>query len=323
MEETWKDFPSKKYGGNYLISSYGRVWNKKRQMLMKTPQSIGGPPRLTLSSGGTRKTFLVHRMVAKAFIGPIKDAIVTQIDGNKDNCYYENLEIKRRSGPKSVHIPSTTPIDSLDGRVISGYPDYLVTPKGMIYCLRKSCFSKLSNNEGCYQTVSLKNESGSKSHFVHRIVAEAFIPNPEEKPFVNHIDGIKSNNVVENLEWVTRTENELHWVDKLQGYEARRGGDDELARFVARNYAEDLKKAQREEITRIVITNLNKQLKAVYVKHISATSYKDQLRVAFGGKTITDEEAYRLAKEFVRQINVDPSIVVDKIASGEQPLQRS
>ena len=63
-----------------------------------------------------------------------------------------------------------------------------------------------------YPSVRLwKNNRGS-TLYVHRLVAQAFIPNPQNKPEVNHIDGVRTNNTVHNLEWVTSTENTQHAI---------------------------------------------------------------------------------------------------------------
>lgn len=61
-----------------------------------------------------------------------------------------------------------------------------------------------------YGYVTLHYRGTKRQAQVHRLVAEAFIPNPDNKPEVNHIDGDKRNNCVENLEWVTRAENMYH-----------------------------------------------------------------------------------------------------------------
>lgn len=65
----------------------------------------------------------------------------------------------------------------------------------------------LINNCG-YKRVQLGNPKNR--HFVHRLVAETFLPKVKGKDFVNHKDGNKLNNNVNNLEWVTRSENDLH-----------------------------------------------------------------------------------------------------------------
>ncbi len=61
-----------------------------------------------------------------------------------------------------------------------------------------------------YLRVTLYKDGKTKSHYVHVLVAQAFIPNPEGKRQVNHIDGDKNNNCVSNLEWVTPAENIHH-----------------------------------------------------------------------------------------------------------------
>lgn len=70
------------------------------------------------------------------------------------------------------------------------------------------------NNRG-YKTVSLVKQGKVMSATVHKLVARAFISNPQNKPCINHIDGDKANNAVDNLEWSTYSENEQHSYHKL------------------------------------------------------------------------------------------------------------
>lgn len=66
-----------------------------------------------------------------------------------------------------------------------------------------------------YQRIVLMKEAKKKRFMCHRLVALTFIPNPDNLPQVNHKDGVKNNNCVDNLEWCTQSENEQHSVKIL------------------------------------------------------------------------------------------------------------
>ena len=91
---------------------------------------------------------------------------------------------------------------------------YWITSFGRLFrapCQKRPNWAELNGepNHG-YVRAKLSLDSGVKRMRIHRLVADAFLSNPENKPAVNHIDGNKKNNKVENLEWCTHSENEHH-----------------------------------------------------------------------------------------------------------------
>lgn len=91
---------------------------------------------------------------------------------------------------------------------IKSYPRTFINNKGY-KCTTKERLLLPQVRNG-YLFIRLSKNSKKKCFSVHRLVAKYFLPNPNNKPFVNHIDGNKKNNNVKNLEWVTSNENMQH-----------------------------------------------------------------------------------------------------------------
>jgi hypothetical protein len=118
---------------------------------------------------------------------------------------------------------------------VKGYEGlYEVDEQGNVYSLiqgrsrRKGILRQYQNERG-YMKVNLYDIAGKcKKKYVHRLVAEAFMPNPLNKPVVNHKDCNVKNNSVDNLEWCTQSENILHaislgrYVDNISKYNNRK-----------------------------------------------------------------------------------------------------
>lgn len=106
---------------------------------------------------------------------------------------------------------------------------YLVSDKGNVWSVFSGRYLKEEYHVDGYKMVTLCKNGECKSFSVHRLVAEAFIPNPMNKRTVNHIDGNPANNDVINLEWSTHSENLKHAYDN--NLASQKSGKDNLRSF--------------------------------------------------------------------------------------------
>lgn len=106
--------------------------------------------------------------------------------------------------------------------IIINYPDYDVSEDGIVTRVVDSSNRKYKmghvikhyiNKDGYYR-VNLSNENRVKHYSIHRLIAEHFIPNPNSLECIDHINGIKTDNRIENLRWATRAQNQMNMKGK-------------------------------------------------------------------------------------------------------------
>lgn len=210
---------------------------------------------------------------------------------------------------------------------ISGYGgDYQVSNLGRVKSLRYKTpriLGFILDTRG-YCRVRLFSDSGRRAWFVHQLVARAFIPNPFNKPQVNHINGIKTDNCAENLEWCTAAENTLHAFGlKLRGTDEdapRSKFTNEEARYI-RDNPDDLTQTQLAEMFNVGVAAINNiQLGRTYrnaggtVRKSNRVSKEKRAEIrrkyVFGS---AEFGSYALAKEY----NVSHGTILNIVKGGD------
>jgi hypothetical protein len=217
MKEIWKILP---FDSNYAVSSFGRVKSlprivnakngkkvpfSKPNLILKS-RIVGVGPQIAIGKGKNRKEYKIDYLVYITFKSLIPENLfIVHKDGNILNNNKNNLILKTVFQIHKVREKFFVPI--------TDYPSYVINKKGIVLNIKTSdkVAWTYSIANKCIAIRLWKNNT-TKLFYLYRLVALHFIPNPYNKPYINHKDGNRMNLSLYNLEWVTANENMKHAV---------------------------------------------------------------------------------------------------------------
>lgn len=209
--EEWKDIPN--FEGLYRVSNFGNVWSLKTNKMMQLVPDKYGSLLISLRFKDKQKQYTLHKLVASVFIPEFNSwSKVTHVDGNKHNNRIDNLKIEnkfQKNDQKLKEDEVWKDVERYEGL-------YQISNYGKV----KSFKHRVHGENGvilkpheydAYSQYKLSDSNNKEERIpAHRLVATAFIPNPNNYPEVNHKNGVKTDNRVQNLEWCTRQQNIIH-----------------------------------------------------------------------------------------------------------------
>lgn len=190
------------------------------------------------SKSGVEVEVVLYTTCTDVLVRRVEDGVEFKCtSANLKNGLVSGIQGSRGRPEKALELPAEAAwIAGMEG-------DYAITVCGKVLSfksglrireLKGGVLSGQGTNKDklSYQVVCLTQNGINKTYYVHRLVAEAFLENPEGKSEVNHIDGVKTNNKLSNLEWATSSENRVHAYDtglqdaSTRSYKASKGDYD-------------------------------------------------------------------------------------------------